>query len=372
MSRTRITICIGAGGVGKTTVASMLALHYAKMGEKTLVITVDPARRLLDALGIAGKAHVPEEVDLNLFADGNVKLKGRLFAFMPDLKREWMDFLVESIKGSTRRHEIANNPFYHYMVEGLPGSFEIICSHVLFRLLETGDFDRIVLDTPPSSHSVSFFDVPRKVRMVLEQKLVKTFLNQRNSFLLKVTKKLAFLSGGLLERTVERIVGSHFLSELIDFAFTIDGLYEPMLERVRAMESLFVDENTVYYQVLRPTFASVNDYFLLKDALKNRGITMDRVIMNQVMATFDEKDIENEIILLLKNTDDKANQVKIKNIYDIYRRQREQEKKLIRMVFNKDENINDVHLLRVSDAKNRHALLTDLLRDFQGNYSCAY
>lgn len=289
----KVLICVGAGGVGKTTVASLLGAYYASLGLKALVITVDPARRLLDALGLKGTHTTPKKVDLSHVT--SVKPGGALFAFMPDLKKEWMDFLRDCIERDEMRHEIASNHFYRYMADGLPGAFEIICSHVLFRLRRDEDFDIIVLDTPPSSHSVSFFDVPKKVSNVLEHGVFRKLLSRRNAFLLKVTKKLALFSGGVIENTLERLIGSTFLSELIDFSLTIDALYDPMLERARAMDALLKSPSTDYVLVVRPTVTSVDDSFNLHESLKKRGIKINEVVMNQVSPTLNEDEINKEL-----------------------------------------------------------------------------
>ena len=110
----QVIICVGAGGVGKTSVSSMLGLYHAAQGQRTLVITIDPAQRLLDAFGIKDLGHEPVRVS---------SASGELYAFMPDLKQEWLDFLKSSLGDSARARAIAANPFYRYMADGLPGAF---------------------------------------------------------------------------------------------------------------------------------------------------------------------------------------------------------------------------------------------------------
>lgn len=356
MNVKQVDICVGAGGVGKTTVASVLGLHYALKGEKVLVITIDPARRLLDALGLERPGFNPKEVDLSTFS---IKNGGSLFALMPDLKREWMDFLNSSIKKSEVRHEISSNPFYQYMSEGLPGAFEIICSHVLYRLMESNKFDRIILDTPPSSHSLSFFDVPKKISSVLEQGIFRALMKKRGSILLKFTKKLAFFSGGLIEKTLERLMGSHFLSEVIDFALTIDSLYEPMLKRAWAMDELLKSKNTNYTLVLRPTATGVSDSIYLYESLQKRGVKISKAVINQVSPQYDLKAIDNELIAMKLAGQDQAISV-IEMYKDEVLMEVELIKKLKRFL-----NI-DTRKLFVSDEIERSKLLKNLLSDFEG------
>lgn len=229
--KTEICVCIGTGGVGKTTVSSMMAMHYAKKGLRSLVLTVDPAKRLLDILNIKKNTAKPQRVKLD-----QSTYSGEMHAFMPDLESEWLDFLNSSISDKKLCNTIANNHFYQYMAKGFPGSLEIICCHIMFKLMNSQMYDIIILDTPPASHSLAFFDVPQKISSVFEQNIFQMLIKKRSSILVRLTKKIALFSGGLLEKTLEKIIGSHFLSELIDFALTIDLLYEPMHKRALAMK----------------------------------------------------------------------------------------------------------------------------------------
>ena len=361
LEKSHVVIAIGAGGVGKTTVASALGLYFAKRGQKTLVITVDPARRLLDAMGIRDTGDEPRRVDFSAVV-GEEKSFGGLFVFMPNLRKEWSSFLEAAIAHTDVRHKISSNHFYQYMADGMPGAFEIICSHVLFRLLEEKRFDKIILDTPPSSHSISFFDVPQKISRVLEQGVFRALMSKRNSMLHKLTKKLAFLSGGILQNTFERIIGSHFLSELIDFALSIDGLYEPLLNRVRAMEKLLKSHTTKYALIVKPSSASIQDSVVVKSALAERGIRINQVIINQVMQGCDSQALEREISAL---SCDQSEQDKLKKLIDIYVREVELEKKLLARLKSEFSDV-DFRLLFMTEALlSRSMLLRRLVDDLQ-------
>jgi anion-transporting ArsA/GET3 family ATPase len=314
-----VIIAIGSGGVGKTTVASALGLYYAKRGHRTLVITIDPARRLLDAMGIKACAEEPCRVDMEDLVDG-----GELHVFMPNLKKEWASFLQAAIAHADVRHKIASNHFYQYMADGMPGALEIISSHILFRILASDRFDKIILDTPPTSHSISFFDVPQRIARVLEQGVFRALMSRRNSMLLKLTRKLAFFSGGILQNTFERIIGSHFFSELIDFALSIDALYEPLLHRVREMDKLLKSATTTYVLVVKPTMASVKDSAYVKTALHERGIAINEIIINQVMPVLDQGAIDAELRMFAQ-----SEQGQIRLLIDLYGKEVALEKNLI-------------------------------------------
>lgn len=354
--KTRVIICVGAGGVGKTTMASVLGLHHAISGKRVLVITVDPARRLLDALGIAANNDGgPQRVDETRFGISFVA-GGELHAFMPDLRQEWTDFLMSAVSGDERTN-IEENPFFHYMKEGLPGSFEIICSHVMSRMLTEGDYDVIVLDTPPSSHSLSFFEVPKKIERVLQHNIFRLLAKNRNSFLVRMTKKMVFFSGSLLESTFEKLIGSHFLSRLIDFALTIDKLYEPMLRRCKMMDACLNSDDTRYVLVMRPSEASVNDGCNLQRALKKRGISIDEVVINQTLPTFDMEKIAREI----HDFHDECT----KKIIALYHHEYRREQKLIREIGVSFPEIEQ-HVVCKSESDARTTHLATLLNNYRG------
>lgn len=359
----QILITIGAGGVGKTTAASAIGLYLALHGYRTLVITVDPAQRLADALSLHEKSTEPKRVDVSLLTKKTCKKGGELFAFMPDLKKEWADFLASSIDRVDTRHEIASNHFYQYMVGGLPGAFEIICSHVLFRLMNSNHYDKIILDTPPSSHSVSFFDVPHKISRVLEQGIFRALMKKRHAMLLKITKKLAFFSGGVLEKTLERLIGSHFFSELIDFALTIDALYEPLLHRVKAMDNLLKSNATKYLLVLRPTLASINDGINLKSSLKRRGIRIDQVVLNQVMKPLDDKACMEEMLCIKKQVSLKPQLHVIEHAISLYQSALNMEKHMLEKMAQEFSMVDRRILYATDQGLDRAEMLARLVND---------
>lgn len=359
MNAKSIIVCLGAGGVGKTTTASTLALHHALSGQKTLVITLDPAKRLMDALGISGKGDKPKRVDCAPFMHADAAKKGALYAFMPDLKKEWMDFLTTAIERESVQKKIATNHFYQHMAEGIPGSLEIIASHILFRTLKDDDYDIIILDTPPASHSVSFFDVPKKVIAVLEESIFQKLMRRRHSFLFTITKNIAFFSGGLIESTFERLIGSHFLSELLDFALTIDGLYAPMLERARAMEELLHDSKTQYLLVVRPTRASLVGLSSCIHSLQTRGLRLSQIVINQLMRSVDESALQHEF---MKLPDEEKNV--LAPLIDDYQRQLSYEEKLVSTMLSTAQNVT-VRRLYKEPEHNRISLLKGLLAQYE-------
>lgn len=277
MTNVMLDIVVGTGGVGKTTLASALAIKEASKGQRVLLITIDPAKRLMDALGIEKHGKTPTNVDIG------TENKGELFAYMPDLRSEWLLFIKDAMPAKDREM-VETNPFFSYLVDGLPGSLEIICCHLLFRFINAGQFDRIVLDTPPSSQALTFFDVPQKINQVLLHPLFKKLTGKKGRFILNVTKRFALFGTNIWEKTVENIIGTHFLSMMIQFAFALESLYEPLIERATMMTELLTAKECSFFLVTKLQKRSLDEALMLKHELVDeRGLALKRIIINQVL-----------------------------------------------------------------------------------------
>lgn len=292
-------IVVGTGGVGKTTVSAMLGLHFAKKRLKTLVITVDPAQRLRDIVGNSQKLH------------------DNLFFYLPDLKSSWYNFLQTVVKNSTKRKEILNNPFYDYLAFGLPGSLEIICAHILYEIKKTNKYDMIILDTPPAAQSLAFFDVPQKIRRVLEQPFTKKMFGHKKNIFSSASKSLALISIILIKNSIEKLIGSHFLSKLIEFSMSLDDLYDPLLLRIKHMENLFCNDQSRFFLVLTANTKALDDYALLKTQLKSRDIAIDELIVNQMQDPQFLPGISKEIQEIADQKNNSKNIKLLNNFYTV-------------------------------------------------------
>ncbi|MGH2864052.1 MAG: ArsA family ATPase, partial [Solirubrobacteraceae bacterium] len=154
----RVLVCLGAGGVGKTTTAAALALGLAVRGRKVAVVTIDPARRLASALGLRELPSEPRRIAPELFAEQGIEIEGELWAMMLDAKRTF-DELIARLAPDERTHqEILANPVYRELSTAIAGSHELSAIAKLYELHEEHEFDTIVLDTPPSRNALDFLD----------------------------------------------------------------------------------------------------------------------------------------------------------------------------------------------------------------------
>ena len=266
---TKLTIVLGPGGVGKTTLSASLALAAARRGEKTVVVTVDPAKRLAQALGSEDLPHQPIEV---------VEQPG-FFAATLDRAKAW-DQMVErcaarrSMPASSVSRLLANR-FYQHLRDELGGSAEIITTDYLAHLLEAGGFDRIVLDTPPAQDALGFLDAPERFAGFMDSKILELLLG-KGSFRLSRTLVLKVLS---------RLTGREMLDDLIDFLSLSRDVLEYMGDRGRQVMALQRGAQTEYVLVTAPDREGEVAAKRLVHELKVRRLGLSAAFANRMVAS---------------------------------------------------------------------------------------
>ncbi len=169
----RTIVCVGSGGVGKTTTAAALGLYAAELGKKTLVMTIDPAKRLANSLGLDALEHEPRRVDPALLAKAGLAPTANLWATMLDLPAAWDDMIVRFCDDDDVAQRILQNRFYYALSRELPGAQEFIACEALHHLATTNQFDLIVLDTPPTANALDFLEAPERILGFLDQDAFK-------------------------------------------------------------------------------------------------------------------------------------------------------------------------------------------------------
>src|SRR5699024_10214391 len=152
----RVVVVVGSGGVGKTTSSALFGLHAAIRGKRVLVMTIDPARRLANALGVDGLNHDIERIDLEMFREFDVEPKGELWATMLDMKSAFDSIIERNVESEEERKAICENRFYHFFSTSLAGAQELSATDRLLDVVRSGRFDLVVLDTPPTSNALDF------------------------------------------------------------------------------------------------------------------------------------------------------------------------------------------------------------------------
>ena len=279
--RPRLAVCVGCGGVGKTTVAAALALEAARRGRRAIVLTIDPARRLADALGIEALGNEPQRIaDETLRALG-VPGDGSLSAMMLDMKRTFDDLVERFAESPAARERILHNPIYQHASDALAGSVEYSAMEKVYELCETGDYDLVVVDTPPAQHALDFLEAPQRLLEFLDSRVVQMLIHPafaagRFGFRIfqRGTRRVLHI--------VERISGLGFLEDVSEFLLAFEGMSEGFRERARRVRGLLLSSEAAFALVTGPGGEGVKQALQFLDRLEAYGVGLSGVLVNRV------------------------------------------------------------------------------------------
>jgi len=280
LRRRRVLVCVGAGGVGKTTLAAAMAMRAAALGRSALVCTIDPARRLANALGLKWLGNAPGEVRPEVLAASGIRVEAPLQAMMLDVKASW-DELIERQAPPGQRDKILGNRFYQTLSTALAGSQEYIALERLGQLRERSDTDLIVLDTPPTAHALDFLDAPSRVLDFLDNDAARWLLDPavRAS---RLSLRLVQAAGGAPARTIGRLIGGDTLEELAAFLGAIGGMNQGFRERARAVRTLLSSPDTGFVLVAGAAPERRDEALQFHRVLGDRGLQRDGLIVNRL------------------------------------------------------------------------------------------
>ena len=276
-----VAVCVGCGGVGKTTVAAALAVEAARRGQRVLVLTIDPARRLADALGVAALGNEPQDLPREALAAFGVPEGGALSALMLDMKRTFDDLVERFAETPESRKRILQNPIYQHVSDALSGSVEYSAMEKVFELHESGRFDLIVVDTPPAQHALDFLEAPQRLVEFLESRLVKmaihpAFSAGRFGFRLfqRGTRRVL--------QVIERITGIGFLEDISEFLLAFEGMSEGFRERAEKVRALLLGPEATFVLVTGPGRESIEQAGQFLDRLEAYHVRLRGVLVNRL------------------------------------------------------------------------------------------
>jgi anion-transporting ArsA/GET3 family ATPase len=273
IERHSVVVCAGSGGVGKTTTAAALAVHGALQGRRTMVLTIDPARRLADALGLRTLGNEARRVDLSG--------AGSLEAMMLDQKGAW-DALVERYAPSDDvRQRILANRFYQHLSESFAGSQEYMAIEQLAELRASGRYDLIVVDTPPTRHALDFLDAPKRIEAFLDRQVIRWFIKPYFSAGWATLRVVNRAAGSLLRR-LEDATGVSALVEISDFFNSMSGLFDGFEQRVQAVDKLLRARGTAFILVATPEEQVLSEAEEFSRKLAELAIPLRAMIFNRV------------------------------------------------------------------------------------------
>ena len=269
MSAARVEVCCGVGGTGKTTTSAALALAHARDGERVVVLTIDPARRLADALGLERLDNVPQAVPLGEGATGS------LHALMLDRKRTW-DALVSEHASPETAEALMANPYYQAVTTRLSGSHEYMAVEKLHELAVAGSWDRVIVDTPPAQHVVDFFRAPERIRGILDRSVMKGLFGGGGGLRAAATRSTLSV--------VQRIAGEGVMGDIRAFFDLVGEISPGIRQRSAAVAALLRDPRCRYWLVSDADAPERNDLLGFLDELRAQQMAFAGFLVNRVQA----------------------------------------------------------------------------------------
>ncbi len=280
-----IAIFCGSGGVGKTTTAAAAAAMAAvKLGGKVLVLTVDPAKRLANALGLEGFGNTEARVPTSAFrAAGQPHPRGELWAAMLDTKQSWDNLVRRHAPDATIAARILENPLYQNISGKFVQSHEYIAMERLYELHVEGNYDLIVVDTPPTRNALDFIEAPERMAEFFSSRFLRLLIVPYRSRLVNVASRPFY-------QVADRILGSQFLQDIAEFFILFQTMYAGFVERSRAVARLLRDKRTTFVVVTTLEAAPAHEAEFFIDVLTAKKFHLDALVLNKVLpAYFDDE-----------------------------------------------------------------------------------
>ena len=277
----RILVCVGSGGVGKTTTAASLGLWGALHGRRSIVLTIDPARRLADSLGVGPIGNAPSAVAPEALAGLGEEAAGTLTAMMLDQKGSWDELVARHAPSEEARQRILDNAFYRQLSQSFAGSQEYMAVEQLGELDASGEFDLIIVDTPPTQHALDFLEAPDRLLAFLDRNIIRWFVRPGFSAGWSTLQSMNRTVGFLLQK-VEDATGVVALSQVSEFFNAMGGLFEGFQERVERVTGLLRDPATAFVLVAGPDEHVLGQVDYLVRQMQSRAMPLKGVVMNRV------------------------------------------------------------------------------------------
>ncbi|HZV73963.1 MAG TPA: ArsA family ATPase [Conexibacter sp.] len=279
LTGTRVCVVAGSGGVGKTTTSAAIAAGMAARGLKVAVVTIDPAQRLATALGLDELGNAPHRIDPERFADAGLALDGELWAMTLDPKRTFDELIAKLAPDDETREQILANRVYRELSDAIAGSQEFTAVAKLHELAQEGDWDLLVLDTPPSRNALDFLEAPDRLRAFFEGRTLQTLLRGGGAGL-----RLLGRGTGLVLGLLRRVTGAELLSDLSDFFRLLGGLLGGFRERAEQVEALLRAPGTTFLLVTSPEREPIEEAIWFRQRLSAAGMTLGGALVNRVHA----------------------------------------------------------------------------------------
>jgi anion-transporting ArsA/GET3 family ATPase len=277
----RVIVCVGCGGVGKTTTAAALGLAGAMAGRRTLCLTIDPARRLAESLGLKGMGSEAQLVDPARFVKAGLRVPGSLTVMMLDPKRTFDDLVERYASTPLARDRILRNRLYQYVSTSLAGTQEYMAMEKLYALRADRTWDLIVLDTPPTTNALDFLDAPERMVDALDSAVLGWMLAAARSTG-RFSLSLLARSAAAVLRGISRLTGYGFLEALAEFLVAFNELFGGFRRRATEVSAGLRGSDNAYVLVTSPDPMSIREIVFFAERLRELGMPRDVLVINRV------------------------------------------------------------------------------------------
>ena len=281
-----IIVFAGSGGVGKTSAAAATGAAAASMlGGKVLVLTIDPAKRLADALGIEGIGNVEHRVPPEQFKEAGVEERGELWAAMLDTKQAWDALVLQHTPDEATAYRILENPLYDNITSRFVQSHDYIAMERLYELHQSGKYDLIIIDTPPTRNALDFLEAPGRMADFFGGRLLRWLTapyragQGRGARVIERAAKPFY-------QVADRLLGGQFLQDIGEFFFNFQTMYDGFVERARAVERLLRDQRTTFAVVTTLEAAPLREAEIFCSELESRGFDLGAIVLNKTLPAY--------------------------------------------------------------------------------------
>jgi anion-transporting ArsA/GET3 family ATPase len=280
----KVLLCVGSGGVGKTTTSAALALAAARTGKRVICLTIDPAKRLANSLGLERMTQEETIVNPAIFQAAGVEVSGSLTVMMLDTKRTFDDIVRKHASSEKARDAILQNKIYEYVSTSLAGTQEYMAMEKLQALRDENKYDLIVLDTPPTANALDFLDAPERMVEAIDSPAMRWFVQAFAGKGGGGRISLGLLGKGsqLVLKAIGKITGGAFLDQLAGFIAAINDLFGGFTERAKRVSEALRGPDVAFVLVSSPEPMAIDEINFFADRLRQFAMPRDVFVINRV------------------------------------------------------------------------------------------
>jgi anion-transporting ArsA/GET3 family ATPase len=277
----RVILVVGSGGVGKTTTTAALGLAAAMKGKRVLCLTIDPARRLANSLGLEAMSADAQVVQKELFEKAGVSVPGTLTVMMLDTKRTFDELVRRYASSPAARDRILHNKLYQYVSTSLAGTHEYMAMEKLHAVKSEGVYDLILLDTPPTANALDFLDAPERLVDALDSAAMRWFMQvfQESG---KISLNLVAKSAAVVLKGIGKLTGGGFLEQVAQFVTELNDLFGGFKERAAEVSRALRAPDVAYVLVTSPSPMAIQEVLFFAERLQQQGMPRDAFVVNRV------------------------------------------------------------------------------------------